>query len=94
MECDATQYRKQNMSMDAQINFRTSSEIKQKIVDMANKRGIKPSQMMNEIVEFFLDNVVTQDSKAIDLKALYDMVNLQAKKIEVHEQQIALLAKK
>ncbi|MBW4670412.1 MAG: hypothetical protein KME60_24105 [Cyanomargarita calcarea GSE-NOS-MK-12-04C] len=82
------------MGLDAQINFRTSSETKNKIVELAQLRGLKPSQMLNEIVEFFLDSMETKDSNTIDLNSLYEIVNLQAKKLEAHEQQIASLAKK
>lgn len=82
------------MGLDAQINFRTSSETKNKIVELAQVRGLKPSQMLNEIVEFFLDSIESENSSIIDLKSLYELVNLQAKKLEVHEQQLALLAKK
>lgn len=82
------------MGLDAQINFRTSSEVKNKIQRLAEARGLKPSEMMNEIVESFLSSIETRDYQTINLESLYELVNLQAKKLEVHEQQLALLSKK
>lgn len=82
------------MSLDAQINFRTSSETKKKIQELAEARGIKQSEMMNEIVESFLGNMEAKDSKTVNLESIYEIVNLHSKKLEVHEQQLALLAKK
>lgn len=82
------------MGLDAQINFRTSSEIKKKIQELAEARGLKQSEIMNEIVESFLGSIEAKGSKTVNLESLYEIVNLQAKKLEAHEQQLALLTKK
>ncbi|QFS52012.1 hypothetical protein GXM_09506 [Nostoc sphaeroides CCNUC1] len=38
------------MKLDAQVSFRTSSEIKAKIESLAREAGKKPSQIINELL--------------------------------------------
>ncbi len=79
--------------MDAQINFRTSSEIKEQVEEMAKSRGLKPSQLINEIVADFL-NRGSQKSETINLETLREIVTSHEKQLETHEKQIEMLTKK
>ncbi|MEH1780392.1 MAG: hypothetical protein V7L26_14995 [Nostoc sp.] len=75
------------MALDAQINFRTSSEVKKQIEEMAFNRNIKPSQLINEIVMDFLSrrDKASYDSEKINLETVYQMVTNQGKRIEMLE---------
>ncbi|MBD2488978.1 hypothetical protein [Aulosira sp. FACHB-615] len=79
------------MALDAQINFRTSSEIKAKIEEIARDKKIRPSQLINEIVTDFLKHRdrATQGSQKIDLETVYEMVATQEKRIEKLEKKSA-----
>lgn len=79
--------------MDAQINFRTSSEIKEQVEEMAKSRGLKPSQLINEIVADFL-NRGSQKSETINLETLHEIVTSHEKQLETYGKQIEMLTKK
>jgi predicted transcriptional regulator len=82
------------MKMDAQINFRTSSEIKEQVEEMAKSRGLKPSQLINEIVADFLNRQGSQNSVAINLEMLHEIVTSHEKQLETYGKQIEMLTKK
>jgi predicted transcriptional regulator len=79
------------MTLDAQINFRTSSEVKAKIEEIAKSRNLKPSQLINEIVLDFLTqrDKVSRSSEGIDLETVYQMVTTQGRRIEMLEKKSA-----
>jgi antitoxin component of RelBE/YafQ-DinJ toxin-antitoxin module len=82
------------MKMDAQINFRTSSEIKEQVEEMAKSRGLKPSQLINEIVADFLNRQESQKSETINLQTLHEIVTSHEKQLEMYGKQIEILTKK
>lgn len=73
--------------MDAQINFRTSSEVKARITELAKSKDITPSQLINEIVADFLNRSEDEQTEAIDLGTLH-------KTVTIHEQRLKELEKK
>ncbi|MEC4812078.1 MAG: hypothetical protein SAK29_02175 [Scytonema sp. PMC 1069.18] len=75
------------MKMDAQINFRTSSEVKARITKLAKSKDITPSQLINEIVAEFLNRSEDEKSEVIDLGSLH-------KTVAIHEQRLKELEKK
>ena len=82
------------MKMDAQINFRTSSEIKEQVEEIAKSRGVRPSQLINEIVADFLNRQGNQKSMTINLETLYEIVTSHEKQLESYGKQIEILTKK
>lgn len=92
MDCNATQVT--YMKMDAQINFRTSSEIKEQIEKIAESRGMKPSQLVNEIVAEFLNRQSNQKPVLVNLEKVYEIVVSHEKQLEAYGKQIELLTKK
>lgn len=82
------------MRLDTQINFRTSSEVKEEIENIARSRGIKPSQLLNEIVASFLKQQEEQKSEKPDLEKVYEMLSLQGQRLEVLEKHQQEMAKK
>ncbi len=82
------------MKFDTQINFRTSSEIKDEIEKIAKIRGIKPSQLLNEIVGDFVKQQENQKSEKLNLEKVYEMLSLQGQRLELLEKQQQELAKK
>lgn len=79
--------------MDSQINFRTSLAVKQQVEKIAKSRGIKPSQLINEIVAEFL-NRGSQSNEVTNVEKLYELVASHERKLEEHQKQIETLAKK
>jgi predicted DNA-binding protein len=77
------------MELNTQINFRTSLEVKERIKDIALRRNIKPSQLINEIVTDFLNRQESHKNEAIDLETIYQMVSLQQKRLEELEKKSA-----
>jgi antitoxin component of RelBE/YafQ-DinJ toxin-antitoxin module len=80
---------RENMELNTQINFRTSSEVKERIKDIALRRNIKPSQLINEIVSDFLNHQESHAQETIDLQTVYQMVSLQQKRLEELEKKSA-----
>ncbi len=81
------------MKMDTQINFRTSSTVKEQVEKIAKNRGIKPSQLINEIVADFL-NRGGQSNEVNSVEKLYELVTLHERKLEEHQLLIETLTKK
>lgn len=81
------------MKMDSQINFRTSSAVKEQVERIAKSRGIKPSQLINEIVAEFL-NRGSQSNEVTSLEKLYELVASHERKLEEHQHLIETLTKK
>ncbi|MDF5723716.1 MAG: hypothetical protein PUP91_25270 [Rhizonema sp. PD37] len=79
--------------MDTQINFRTSSTVKEQVEKIAESRGIKPSQLINEIVADFL-NRGSRLNEVNSVEKLYELVTLHERKLEEHQLLIETLTKK
>lgn len=82
------------MKLDTQINFRTSSEIKEEIERIAKSRGLRPSQLLNEIVTDFLRQQHSQTAEKINLEKVYEMLSMQGQRLELLEKQQQEIAKK
>ncbi|WP_414530628.1 hypothetical protein [Nodularia chucula] len=82
------------MKLDTQINFRTSSEIKEELEKIAKSRGLRPSQLLNELVEDFVKHYENQVPEKINLEKLYEMLSLQGQRLELLEKQQQEMAKK
>ena len=82
------------MRLDTQINFRTRSEVKEEIENIARSRGIKSSQLLNEIVANFLKQQEEQKSDKPDLEKVYEMLSLQGQRLELLEKHQQEMAKK
>ncbi len=81
------------MKMDSQINFRTSSAIKEQVEKIAESRGVKASQLINEIVADFL-NRGSQSNEVTTLEKLNELVVSHQRKLEEHQRMIETLTKK
>ncbi|MEI2580533.1 MULTISPECIES: hypothetical protein [unclassified Scytonema] len=75
--------------MDTQINFRTSSEIREQMEKIAKDRNIKLSQLINDIVADFINREGNQKSEGVDIQALYQMVVSQERRIDQLEKKSA-----
>ena len=82
------------MKLDTQINFRTSSEIKEELEKIAKSRGLRPSQLLNELVEDFVKHHENQVTEKINLEKLYEMLSVQGQRLELLEKQQQEMAKK
>ncbi|MBW4458277.1 MAG: ribbon-helix-helix domain-containing protein [Nostoc indistinguendum CM1-VF10] len=82
------------MKLDTQINFRTSSEIKEELEKIAKNRGLRPSQLLNEIVEDFVKRQENQVTEKINLEKVYEMLSVQGQRLELLERQQQEMAKK
>ncbi|NJM19853.1 MAG: hypothetical protein HC874_08190 [Richelia sp. SL_2_1] len=82
------------MKLDTQINFRTSSEIKEEIKNIAKSRGLKPSQLLNEIVADFVKRQESQKSEKPELDKVYELLSLQGQRLELLEKHQQEMAKK
>lgn len=82
------------MKLDTQINFRTSSEIKEELEKIAKNRGLRPSQLLNEIVEDFVKRQEDQVTEKINLEKVYEMLSVQGQRLELLEKQQQEMAKK
>ncbi|AUB43186.1 hypothetical protein COO91_09357 (plasmid) [Nostoc flagelliforme CCNUN1] len=82
------------MKLDTQINFRTSSEIKEELEKIAKNRGLRPSQLLNEIVEDFVKRQENQVTEKINLEKVYEMLSVQGQRLELLEKQQQEMAKK
>ena len=82
------------MKLDTQINFRTSSEIKQELEKIAQSRGLRPSQLLNEIVEDFVKRQENQVTEKINLEKVYEMLSVQGQRLELLEKRQQEMAKK
>ena len=84
----------ENMKLDTQINFRTSSEIKEEIEKTAKSRNLRPSQLLNEIVTDFLRQQQSQRAQKINLETVYEMLSIQGQRLELLEKQQQEMEKK
>jgi hypothetical protein len=85
----------ENMKLDTQINFRTSSAIKEELEKIAKSRGLKPSQLLNEIVTDFLKQQGNQTAQTtINLETVYEILSKQGQRLELLEKQQQEIAKK
>ncbi|MCC5632684.1 ribbon-helix-helix domain-containing protein [Nostoc sphaeroides CHAB 2801] len=82
------------MKLDTQINFRTSSEIKEELEKIAKSKGLRPSQLLNEIVEDFVKRKENQVTEKINLEKVYEMLSVQGQRLELLEKQQQEMAKK
>ncbi|MCC5670496.1 ribbon-helix-helix domain-containing protein [Nostoc sp. CHAB 5784] len=82
------------MKLDTQINFRTSSEIKEELEKIAKSRGLRPSQLLNEIVEDFVKRQENQVTEKINLEKVYEMLSVQGQRLELLEKQQQEMSKK
>ena len=82
------------MKLDTQINFRTSSEIKEELEKIAKNRGLRPSQLLNEIVEDFVQRQENQVTEKINLEKVYEMLSVQGQRLELLEKQQQEMVKK
>lgn len=82
------------MKLDTQINFRTSTEIKEEIENIAKSRGIKPSQLLNEIVADFVRQQENDKSEKLDLDKIYELLSQQGQRLELLEKQQQEMVKK
>ncbi len=82
------------MKLDTQINFRTSSEIKEELEKIAKNRGLRPSQLLNEIVEDFVKRQENQVTEKINLEKVYEMLSVQGQRLELLEKQQQEMVKK
>ena len=77
------------MRMDTQINFRTSSEIREQIEKIAKTRNIKLSQLINDIVADFIEREGKQQSEVVDIQTIYQMLVSQERRIDHLEKKSA-----
>jgi predicted DNA-binding protein len=77
------------MRLDTQINFRTSSEIKEELERLAKSKGMKPSQLLNEIVANFLGRQESQNTESVDLETAYKTLSQRLEHLEQQQQEIA-----
>ncbi|MBE9213137.1 hypothetical protein IQ247_10710 [Plectonema cf. radiosum LEGE 06105] len=82
------------MKLDTQINFRTSSEIKEEIENIAKSKGVRPSQLLNEIVADFVKRQENTKSEKPDLDKVYELLSRQGQRLELLERQQQEMAKK
>jgi len=82
------------MKLDTQINFRTSSEIKEELEKIAKNKGLRPSQLLNEIVEDFVKRQENQVTEKINLEKVYEMLSVQGQRLELLEKQQQEMVKK
>ncbi|GEM_PF-2163368 len=82
------------MKLDTQINFRTSSEIKEEIENIAKSRGVKPSQLLNEIVANFVKQQDSEKSEKLNLDKIYELLSQQGQRLELLEKQQQEMGKK
>jgi hypothetical protein len=82
------------MKLETQINFRTSSEIKEEIEKIAKTRGVRSSQLLNEIVADFVKQQGNQKSEKPNLEKVYEMLSLQGQRLELLEKRQQEMAKK
>ncbi len=82
------------MKLDTQINFRTSSTIKEELEKIANHRGLKVSQLLNEVVSAFLKQQEKHTVEAINLETVYEMLSQQGQRLELLEKQQQEMVKK
>ena len=82
------------MKLDTQINFRTSSEIKEEIENIAKSKGVRPSQLLNEIVADFVKRQENTKSEKPDLDKIYELLSRQGQRLELLERQQQEMAKK
>ncbi len=77
------------MRMDTQINFRTSSEVREQIEKIAKTRNIKLSQLINDIVADFIEREGKQQSEVVDIQTIYQMLVSQERRIDHLEKKSA-----
>jgi antitoxin component of RelBE/YafQ-DinJ toxin-antitoxin module len=77
------------MRYDEQINFRTTSSIKEQLKTIADSQGIKVSQLVNEIVVKYLDSQNASKSADVTLQKVYEIVISQEKRLETLEKKSA-----
>lgn len=82
------------MKLDTQINFRTSSEIKEEIENIAKSRGLRPSQLLNEIVADFVQRHDSSESQKANLDKVFELLTLQGQRLEILEKQQQEMVKK
>lgn len=82
------------MKLDTQINFRTSSEIKEEIENIAKSRGLRPSQLLNEIVADFVQRQDSSESQKANLDKVFELLTLQGQRLEILEKQQQEMVKK
>mgnify|MGYP001793864637 CR=1 FL=1 len=82
------------MKLDTQINFRTSSEIKEEIENIAKNRGLKPSQLLNEIIADFVQRQESEEPQKADLDKVLELLSLQGQRLEMLEKQQQDMVKK
>jgi hypothetical protein len=75
--------------MDTQINFRTSSEVREQIEKIAKTRNIKLSQLINDIVADFIEREGKQQSEVVDIQTIYQMLVSQERRIDHLEKKSA-----
>lgn len=77
------------MKYDEQINFRTTSEIKERLKLMADSQGTKVSQLVNEIVAAYLSGQNAPVTADVTLQKVYEIVISQEKRLETLEKMLA-----
>lgn len=77
------------MKYDEQINFRTTSEIKERLKLMADSQGTKVSQLVNEIVAAYLSGQNATVTADVTLQKVYEIVISQEKRLETLEKKSA-----
>jgi predicted DNA-binding protein len=77
------------MRYDEQINFRTTSEIKDRLKSIADSQGTKVSQLVNEIVAAYLSGQSATVTADVTLQKVYEIVISQEKRLETLEKKSA-----
>ena len=77
------------MKYDEQINFRTTSEIKERLKLIADNQGTKVSQLVNEIVAAYLSGQSATVTGDVTLQKVYEIVISQEKRLETLEKKSA-----
>lgn len=77
------------MKYDEQINFRTTSEIKERLKLIADSQGTKVSQLVNEIVAAYLSGQNATVTGDVTLQKVYEIVISQEKRLETLEKKSA-----
>lgn len=80
------------MSSDAQITFRTDSEVRSELEDMAKSMGKKLSQLMNEISRDYIKQ--QKERRDDELAALKNVVQRLDEKVVYLQQNQEEMAKK
>lgn len=77
------------MRYDEQINFRTTSSIKERLKSIADSQGMKVSQLVNEIVAAYLSGESATVTADVTLQKVYEIVVSQEKRLETLEKKSA-----